>query len=93
VNRKLERGQATRQELVDAATRLFASQGYEDTSIEAVLQETGSAAAPSITISRARRLSSRRCSSSSDQLRSHDRLLVEACMIRPRRSAGAPAHS
>jgi AcrR family transcriptional regulator len=41
VNRKLERGQATRQELIDAATRLFATQGYEETSIEAVLRETG----------------------------------------------------
>jgi AcrR family transcriptional regulator len=40
VNRKLERGQATRQELVEAATRLFAERGYEDTSIEAVLRET-----------------------------------------------------
>jgi AcrR family transcriptional regulator len=41
VNRKLERGQATRQELVEAATRLFTERGYEDTSIEAVLRETG----------------------------------------------------
>jgi AcrR family transcriptional regulator len=41
VNRKLERGQATRHELVEAATRLFAERGYEDTSIEAVLRETG----------------------------------------------------
>jgi AcrR family transcriptional regulator len=41
VNRKLERGEATRQELVEAATRLFAERGYEDTSIDAVLQETG----------------------------------------------------
>jgi AcrR family transcriptional regulator len=41
VNRKLERGEATRQELVEAATRLFAERGYEDTSIEAVLRETG----------------------------------------------------
>jgi AcrR family transcriptional regulator len=40
VNRKLERGEATRQELVDAATRLFTQRGYEDTSIEAVLRET-----------------------------------------------------
>jgi AcrR family transcriptional regulator len=41
VNRKLERGEATRQELVEAATRLFAERGYEDTSIEAVLREAG----------------------------------------------------
>jgi AcrR family transcriptional regulator len=40
-NRKLERGQATRQELIDAALRLFAVHGYEDTSIEAVLGEAG----------------------------------------------------
>jgi AcrR family transcriptional regulator len=41
VDRKRARGQATREELVEAATRLFAAHGYEDTSIEAVLQETG----------------------------------------------------
>lgn len=41
MNRKLERGEATRQELVEAATRLFAERGYEDTSIDAVLRETG----------------------------------------------------
>jgi AcrR family transcriptional regulator len=41
MNRKLERGEATRQELVEAATRLFAERGYEDTSIEAVLGEAG----------------------------------------------------
>jgi AcrR family transcriptional regulator len=41
VNRKLERGEATRQELVETATRLFAERGYEDTSIEAVLREAG----------------------------------------------------
>jgi AcrR family transcriptional regulator len=41
VNRKLGRGETTRQELVDAATRLFAERGYEDTSIEAVLGATG----------------------------------------------------
>ena len=41
MNRKLERGEATRQELVEAATRLFAERGYEDTSIDAVLGETG----------------------------------------------------
>jgi AcrR family transcriptional regulator len=41
VDRKRARGEATRQELVEAATRLFAANGYEDTSIEAVLGETG----------------------------------------------------
>jgi AcrR family transcriptional regulator len=41
VDRKRARGQATRQELVEAATRLFAGRGYEDTSIEALLGETG----------------------------------------------------
>jgi AcrR family transcriptional regulator len=41
VDRKRARGQATRQELVEAATRLFAAHGYEDTSIEAVLREAG----------------------------------------------------
>ena len=41
MNRKLERGEATRHELIGAATRLFAERGYEDTSIEAVLRETG----------------------------------------------------
>jgi AcrR family transcriptional regulator len=41
VNRKLERGEATRQELIEAATRLFADRGYDETSIEAVLRETG----------------------------------------------------
>jgi AcrR family transcriptional regulator len=41
LNRKLERGQATRQELIEAATRLFAERGYEDTSIEAVLRAAG----------------------------------------------------
>ncbi len=41
MNRKLERGQATRDELVQVATRLFAERGYDDTSIGAVLGETG----------------------------------------------------
>ena len=38
MNRNAERGRATREQLVDAATALFAAQGYEDTSIEAVLR-------------------------------------------------------
>ena len=41
MNRKVEQGHATRRELLATATRLFAARGYEDTSIEAVLQETG----------------------------------------------------
>jgi AcrR family transcriptional regulator len=41
VNRKVEKGQATRRQLVSAATRLFAARGYEATSVEAVLDEAG----------------------------------------------------
>jgi len=41
VNRKVERGQATRRQLVAAATRLFAERGYEATSVETVLEEAG----------------------------------------------------
>lgn len=41
MNKKAERGRATREQLVEIATGLFAEHGYEDTSIEAVLQETG----------------------------------------------------
>jgi AcrR family transcriptional regulator len=40
-NKNVARGAATRAQLIDIATRLFASRGYEDTSIEAVLQEAG----------------------------------------------------
>jgi AcrR family transcriptional regulator len=40
-NKNVTRGAATRAQLIDIATRLFASRGYEDTSIEAVLQEAG----------------------------------------------------
>jgi AcrR family transcriptional regulator len=40
-NRNVTRGAATRAQLIDIATRLFASRGYEDTSIEAVLQQAG----------------------------------------------------
>jgi AcrR family transcriptional regulator len=36
-----KRGAATRDQLIAIATRLFAEQGYEDTSIETVLQESG----------------------------------------------------
>jgi AcrR family transcriptional regulator len=41
VNRNALRGAATREHIVAVATRLFAERGYEDTSIEAVLQEAG----------------------------------------------------
>jgi AcrR family transcriptional regulator len=40
MNKKVERGQATREQLIVIATRLFADRGYEGTSIEAVLQES-----------------------------------------------------
>lgn len=40
MNKKVERGRATREHLIEIATRLFAAKGYEDTSIEAVLQES-----------------------------------------------------
>ena len=39
-NKKVEKGQATRGQIVEAATRLFADKGFEGTSIEAVLVET-----------------------------------------------------
>jgi AcrR family transcriptional regulator len=41
VNKNVERGQATRAHLIDVATRLFAAHGYDGTSIEAVLAESG----------------------------------------------------
>jgi AcrR family transcriptional regulator len=41
VNRKIERGQATREELIDAATGLFAKRGYDATPIDAVLHAAG----------------------------------------------------
>jgi AcrR family transcriptional regulator len=41
VSRNIERGQATRQLLVVTATKLFGEHGYEGTSIEAVLRESG----------------------------------------------------
>jgi AcrR family transcriptional regulator len=39
MNKKLDRGQETREQLVAIATRLFTDRGYEGTSIEAVLAE------------------------------------------------------
>ena len=41
VDRRVDRGRATREQLVTAATALFAQRGYEHTSIEAVLEQTG----------------------------------------------------
>jgi len=41
MNKNVERGQATRAHLVEVATRLFATRGYDETSIEAVLAESG----------------------------------------------------
>jgi AcrR family transcriptional regulator len=41
MNKNVERGQATRAHLVDVATRLFTERGYDGTSIEAVLAESG----------------------------------------------------
>jgi AcrR family transcriptional regulator len=41
MNKNVERGQATRAHLIDAATRLFAVHGYDGTSIEAVLAASG----------------------------------------------------
>jgi AcrR family transcriptional regulator len=40
-NRRIAQGEATRRQLVEVATRLFAAQGYEDTSTEQVLRESG----------------------------------------------------
>jgi AcrR family transcriptional regulator len=41
MSKKVERGQTTRDQLLAAATRLFAKRGYDGTAIEAVLKETG----------------------------------------------------
>ncbi|TYB67217.1 TetR/AcrR family transcriptional regulator [Nonomuraea sp. PA05] len=41
MNLKAERGAATREKVLTIATRLFADRGYDDTSIETVLQESG----------------------------------------------------
>jgi AcrR family transcriptional regulator len=40
-NKNVARGEATRSQLIAVATRLFAAQGYDDTSIEAVLRAAG----------------------------------------------------
>jgi AcrR family transcriptional regulator len=41
MNKNVERGQATRARLIEVAERLFAAQGYDGTSIEAVLADSG----------------------------------------------------
>jgi AcrR family transcriptional regulator len=41
MNKNVERGKATRSHLIDVATRLFAAHGYDGTSIEAVLADSG----------------------------------------------------
>ncbi|HEU5028840.1 MAG TPA: TetR/AcrR family transcriptional regulator [Spirillospora sp.] len=41
MDRRLDRGQATRRRLIEVATELFADRGYEGTSIEAVLERAG----------------------------------------------------
>jgi AcrR family transcriptional regulator len=40
-NKNVARGEATRSRLIAVATEMFAAQGYENTSIEAVLREAG----------------------------------------------------
>jgi AcrR family transcriptional regulator len=40
-NKNIERGQATREHLIAVATQLFASRGYEGTSVDAVQQGAG----------------------------------------------------
>ena len=40
-NRNVERGQTTRAHIIDVAMRLFAAHGYDGTSIDAVLAESG----------------------------------------------------
>ena len=41
ISKRAARGRATREQLIEVATRLFAERGYEDTSIEAVLAAAG----------------------------------------------------
>src|ERR1700758_692483 len=40
-SKRAAQGRATREQLIEVATRLFAERGYEDTSIEAVLAAAG----------------------------------------------------
>lgn len=41
MNKNVQRGERTRAQLIDVATHLFAARGYDGTSIEAVLAESG----------------------------------------------------
>jgi len=41
MNKNVERGQATRAQLIHVATRLFTERGYDGTSVETVLAESG----------------------------------------------------
>lgn len=41
MSRRVEQGQATRKALIETAKRLFAERGYEDTSVDAVLERAG----------------------------------------------------
>ena len=41
MDKRAERGQATRDQLVEIATRLFAERGFDGTSIEAILEDAG----------------------------------------------------
>lgn len=41
MNKNVERGRSTRAQLIDVATRLFATRGYEGTSVESVLAGSG----------------------------------------------------
>lgn len=41
MDRRADRGQVTRQHLIEVATELFADRGYEGTSIEAILERAG----------------------------------------------------
>ena len=41
MNKRVDQGRATREHVVAVATRLFAERGYEATSIDAVLEESG----------------------------------------------------
>jgi AcrR family transcriptional regulator len=41
VDKRAERGQATRDHLIETATRLFAERGFEGTSIDAILEDAG----------------------------------------------------
>jgi AcrR family transcriptional regulator len=41
MNKRIDRGQITRHQIIDASTLLFAARGYEGVSIEAILQACG----------------------------------------------------